>query len=156
APMVYDAGGVPSIGVYPRDFGEAPGGRRLRTRAGVLSAGEQGLPRWYGAAAHRILPPRRMAVVSGGVMRVLLVDDSESFLASTERFIQTRDDLELVGTARTGIEALDAVTRLGPDLVIVEAALTGMDGFRVARQLKSRGDAPLVLLVTFYPSVAAR
>ena len=95
-------------------------------------------------------------MISGGVMRVLLVDDSESFLASTRRFIQSRPDLELVGTARTGIEALDAARQLTPDLVIVEAALTGMDGFRVARQLKIRGDAPLVLLVTFYPSVAAR
>jgi len=95
-------------------------------------------------------------VVSRGVMRVLLVDDSESFLASTRRFIQSRPDLELVGTARTGIEAIDAAAQLKPDLVIVEAALTGMDGFRVARQLKIRGDAPLVLLVTFYPSVAAR
>ena len=89
-------------------------------------------------------------------MRVLLVDDSESFLASTRRFIQSREDLELVGTARTGNDALDAAALVKPDLVIVETALTGMDGFRVARQLKMRGDAPLVLLVTFYPSVAAR
>ncbi|HEX4824183.1 MAG TPA: response regulator transcription factor [Candidatus Polarisedimenticolaceae bacterium] len=89
-------------------------------------------------------------------MRVLLVDDSERFLESTKRWIQSRHDLELVGTASTGVEALDAVARLRPDLVIVEAALTGMDGFRVARQLKIKDASPLVLLVSFYPSVAAR
>jgi two-component system, response regulator, stage 0 sporulation protein A len=89
-------------------------------------------------------------------MSVLLVDGSESFLASALRWIQSRQDLELVGTARTGPQALDAVDRLKPDLVIVDAVLPGMDGFRIARTLKIRGDAPLVLLATFHASAAAR
>jgi len=87
---------------------------------------------------------------------VVVVDESEAFLASTLQWIDSRRDLRLVGTARDGPEALDAVLRLSPDLVIVEAVLPGIDGFRVARTLKSRANAPLVLLVTFHASATAR
>ena len=87
---------------------------------------------------------------------VLVVDESEAFLASTLQWIDSRRDLRLVGTARNGPEALAAVERLTPDLVIVEAVLPGIDGFRVARTLKARGSYPLVILVTFHASAAAR
>jgi len=87
---------------------------------------------------------------------VLVVDESEAFLASTLQWIDSRRDLRLVGTARNGPEALSAVERLAPDLVIVEAVLPGIDGFRIARTLKARATSPLVLLVTFHASAAAR
>jgi len=87
---------------------------------------------------------------------VLVVDESEAFLASTLQWIESRGDLRLVGTARNGPEALAAVERLTPDLVIVEAVLPGVDGFRIARTLKARASSPLVLLVTFHASAAAR
>ena len=89
-------------------------------------------------------------------MSVLLVDESETFLGSTLRWIQARPDVHLVGTARTGPEALAAIELLRPDVVIVEAVLPGMDGFRLARRLKMRVDAPLVVIVTFHASAAAR
>jgi len=89
-------------------------------------------------------------------LNVLVVDESDAFLASALPWIDSRPDLRLVGTARNGFDALDAVELLSPDLVIVEAVLAGIDGFRVARMLKTREDPPLVLLVTFHASAAAR
>jgi DNA-binding NarL/FixJ family response regulator len=89
-------------------------------------------------------------------INVLVVDESEAFLASMRRWIESCGDLRLVGVARDGHEALRAVELLRPDLVIVEAALSGMDGFRLACVLKERDDAPWVLLATFHASVAAR
>lgn len=87
--------------------------------------------------------------------RVLVVDEG-AVLASMVRWILARPDLDLVGTARNASEALEAVERLRPDLVILEAVLPGMDGFRLARALKSREEAPLVVLATFHASAAAR
>jgi len=89
-------------------------------------------------------------------LSVLVVDDSEAFLASTRHWIGSRHDLRLVGTARSGPSALDAAALLAPDLVIIEAVLPGIDGFRVARTLKARANAPLVLMVTFHANAAAR
>ena len=93
---------------------------------------------------------------SAARLDVLVVDESEAFLSSTLHWIASRPDLRLVGTAGNGADALAAVERLRPDLVIVEAVLAGVDGFRLARALKKREDAPLVLLVTFHASAAAR
>ena len=87
---------------------------------------------------------------------VLVVDESEAFLASTLHWIESRGDLRLVGTARSGQEALEAVARLSPDLVIVEAVLPGIDGFRLTRTMKAGANSPLVLMVTFHASAAAR
>ena len=87
---------------------------------------------------------------------VLVVDESEAFLASTRHWIASRRDLRLVGTARSGPSALEAAALLCPDLVIVEAVLPGIDGFHVTRALKARANAPLVVVVTFHASVAAR
>jgi DNA-binding NarL/FixJ family response regulator len=87
---------------------------------------------------------------------VLVVDESEAFLAGTRHWIESRRDVHLVGAARSASSALEAATNLNPDLVIVEAVLPGIDGFRLTRALKGRTNAPLVVIVTFHASAAAR
>jgi CheY-like chemotaxis protein len=99
---------------------------------------------------------RRKGVVSMSSLSVLVVDESEAFLAGTLHLIESRADLRLVGTARSGFSALQAAAELRPDLVIVEAVLPGIDGFRLTRALKARANAPLVIVVTFHASAAAR
>jgi|GEM_PF-569329 DNA-binding NarL/FixJ family response regulator len=89
-------------------------------------------------------------------LRVLIADESGAFLASTVRWIEARADLRLVGTARTSTDALEAVDRLRPDLVILEAVLHEIDGFQLARALKARKNPPLVVLVTFHANAAVR
>ena len=89
-------------------------------------------------------------------LHTLIADGSDAFLSGMIQWISSCPDLQLVGTARNGPEALDAVSRLAPDLVILEAGLPGIDGFRLTRTLKSRPGAPLVVLVTFHASAAAR
>lgn len=88
--------------------------------------------------------------------RVLVVDQSERFLASARHWIDSCTDLHLVGTARSGRAALRAAVELSLDLVIVEAVLPEIDGFRVTRLLKERANAPLVVIVTFHACAAAR
>ncbi len=88
-------------------------------------------------------------------LKTLIVDRSEAFLAGAARFIADRAELEVVGTAASGPEALEAVERLDPDLVVVEAVLPGLDGFRVVRALKARPRPPLAVLTTFLASGTA-
>src|SRR5262245_5666128 len=95
-------------------------------------------------------------MVSRKVTRVFVADQSGAFLASTVRWIEGRPDLRLVGTARTSTDALAAVDRLCPDLVILEAVLHEIDGFQLARALKARKNPPLVVLVTFHANAAVR
>jgi DNA-binding NarL/FixJ family response regulator len=95
-------------------------------------------------------------VATLGSLSVLVADESEAFLAVTRHWIESRRDVRLVGTARSGASALEAAAELRPDLVIVEATLPEIDGFRLTRALKARANGPLVVIVTFHASAAAR
>jgi CheY-like chemotaxis protein len=95
-------------------------------------------------------------VASPHPLRVLVVDESDAFRESVEEWIAGRADLRLAGTARGGLEALDAIDRARPDLVILDAILADIDGFRITPIIKKSPSAPLVVLVTFHASAAAR
>ena len=79
-------------------------------------------------------------------MRVLVVDDEQ--LAREELCYQLDQlgDIEIVGQAADGLEALAAVERHEPDLVFLDIQMPGLGGFEVARRLLERGDDPPALV----------
>ncbi|MBN8881462.1 DNA-binding response OmpR family regulator [Salana multivorans] len=78
--------------------------------------------------------------------RVLLVDDEEAIRASLAPFL-TRAGLE-VHTASDGEEALAAVARLRPELVVCDVLMPNLDGRSVVRRLREAGDWTPVILLT--------
>jgi two-component system chemotaxis response regulator CheB len=89
-------------------------------------------------------------------LTTLIVDGNEAFLRTASAWCANRPELEVVGTARSGKEALDAVDRLDPDLVVVDAVLPGFDGFGFVRELKARPGAPVVVVTMFLAGSPAR
>jgi len=84
-------------------------------------------------------------------MRVLVVDDEQ--LAREELCYQLDQlgDIEIVGQAADGIEALAAVERHEPDLVFLDIQMPGLGGFEVARRLLEKGDElPALVFVTAF------
>jgi DNA-binding NarL/FixJ family response regulator len=81
------------------------------------------------------------------VPRTLIVDDNELFLASAERLLSV-GGLEIVGTARTGLEAVRLAAELRPELVLVDVDLGGENGFDVAEELADLAPAPTVVLIS--------
>jgi two-component system LytT family response regulator/two-component system response regulator LytT len=79
-------------------------------------------------------------------MRVLVVDDEQ--LAREELCYQLDQlgDIEIVGQAADGLEALAAVERHEPDLVFLDIQMPGLGGFEVARRLLEKGDEPPALV----------
>ena len=90
------------------------------------------------------------------VIRVVLVDDSEGFLLGASSWIRSESSLVLVAATRSGEELLDLADRLEFDLVLMDAAMPGMNGFEATRRLKSRPCSPRVVMVTFHATEAAR
>ena len=87
----------------------------------------------------------------GGSLRVLVVDDEQ--LAREELCFQLNqtEDIEIVGQASNGPEALVASDELDPDVVFLDIQMPGLTGFEVARRLLERADdAPAVVFVTAY------
>jgi CheY-like chemotaxis protein len=80
-------------------------------------------------------------------VRVLTVDDQAVFRRIAEDVIAATDGFEAVGEADSGYEALEAVQRLAPDLVLLDVRMPGLDGIEVARRiLASRADVVVVLI----------
>ncbi len=86
-----------------------------------------------------------------GKIRVVLVDDQVLFVESLKTVLEFRaDDIEVVGTAHDGREALERVREVLPDLVLMDVRMPGMDGVEAARLLHA--EFPLikvVMLTTF-------
>jgi len=98
----------------------------------------------------------RETLAQPNAIRTLLVDDSVEFLTGASLWILERTDLVVVGKVRGGLRAIEAVGKLHPDLVIMDCVLPELDGFRVARMIKSRPNPPPVIIATFATSQAAR
>jgi two-component system, NarL family, nitrate/nitrite response regulator NarL len=84
-------------------------------------------------------------------LRGLLVDDSETFIASARRLLESQG-MEIVGTARSGAEALELAAALSPDLALVDVELGEEDGVALAEELRSRSPALRVVLISTYSS----
>jgi DNA-binding NarL/FixJ family response regulator len=95
-------------------------------------------------------------VGSDKVIRLLLVDDNAEFLRVAADFLSTDPWVDVVGQARSGRDALRSVVHLDPDLVIMDLAMSGMDGFEATRHIKSQPDAPYVIILTLYGSAEYR
>ncbi|MBI2200612.1 MAG: response regulator [Armatimonadetes bacterium] len=63
-------------------------------------------------------------------IRVLLVDDNLSFRQRMGRLLGLQPDLEVAGEAADGLEAIERVRALSPDVVLIDFRMSGLDGRR--------------------------
>ncbi len=68
-------------------------------------------------------------------MRILLVDDDERFLGALEALLETLPGIEVAGRVSDGAEALGAVLRLRPDVVLIDLAMPRTDGLTATRAI---------------------
>ena len=68
-------------------------------------------------------------------IRVLLVDDQELFREGLETLLSVHADIQVVGQARNGREAVDVATRARPDVVLMDVRMPLLDGIRATRLL---------------------
>ena len=81
-------------------------------------------------------------------VRVLTVDDQARFRGVARDVIEATPGFDLVGEAESGEEALLAVDRLAPELVLLDVRLPGLDGIEVARRLTMSHPETLVVLIS--------
>ena len=82
--------------------------------------------------------------------RVLVVDDEPMVCAHLETILSASPDLEVVATARDGAEAVEAVSRHLPDVVLLDLRMPGVDGFAALEQILRRDPAPRVVVLTTF------
>ncbi|MFC7495068.1 MULTISPECIES: response regulator [unclassified Nocardioides] len=83
-------------------------------------------------------------------IRVLIVDDQELYRRAMASVVAATDGFTVVGTATTGEESLDVAVELGPDLVLMDVNLPGIDGVEATRRLTADPAGPVVFLLSTY------
>ncbi len=87
-----------------------------------------------------------MSASLGTLIRTVIVDDSRSYVAALSAVLADYPDFRLLGVARDGTEAVELVTRLRPDLVIMDAVMPGLDGVSATAQIMSVAPCAVVVM----------
>lgn len=84
------------------------------------------------------------------MIRVLVADDHPIVRSGIVALLESADDIEVVGTASTGLEAVELALQLAPDIVLMDLRMPGIDGDEAtARILEGRSDIRVVVLTTY-------
>ena len=84
--------------------------------------------------------------------RTLIVDDYPGVREGLRSLLSSHQDFDIVGEAGDGLEAIELVGELHPDLVLMDMSMPRMDGMTAVREIKKRWPKTLVMAFTIHKS----
>jgi DNA-binding NarL/FixJ family response regulator len=90
------------------------------------------------------------------MLKILIADESREFRKFIRRLSEAEWDLQFVGEVTNGHELLPQVRQLKPDVVLVDIALSGMEGLEGARRIKAELHNTKVVLLSVVDELALR
>ncbi len=84
------------------------------------------------------------------MIRVLLIDDEALVRAGLRMILESADDMTVVGEADDGAQAVDAVQRTTPDVVLMDIRMPLIDGLAATEAVRQLDDAPAVVILTTF------
>lgn len=85
-------------------------------------------------------------------MKVLIVDDSKLLRDRLKISLQEIDNLEIIGEATNGVEAMQFIQKKTPDFIILDIGMPKMNGLEVLKKMKEAGSESSVCIFTNYSS----
>lgn len=96
------------------------------------------------------LPQRPQPGEISAPIRLLLADDAPQVLHDLHKLLELTGLIEIVAEARNGQEAVRLAAELGPDAVLMDLEMPGMDGYTATHAIKSRLPAPRVVILSVH------
>ena len=84
--------------------------------------------------------------------RILIVDDRPALRGGLRSLLSSHQDFDIIGEAGDGLEAIDSVNRLHPDLVLMDITMPRMDGIAATREIKKKWPETKILVFTIHNS----
>ena len=85
---------------------------------------------------------------NSGAIRVVAIDDSALFLKSVRELLMEHKRVELVGCATGGLDGIELIKRVAPDLALIDLAMPGMNGLETTQQIQRKDGLPRVLMMS--------
>ncbi|MBB5892737.1 response regulator [Kutzneria kofuensis] len=83
------------------------------------------------------------------MIRVLLVDDQELMRMGFRMVLNAQEDLEVIGEAADGVDAVRLAEELRPDVVLMDVRMPRLDGVEATKQITEAGTAKVLVMTTF-------
>ncbi len=83
-------------------------------------------------------------------IKVLVAEDNNIIRLGIRRLLNKSQDIEVIGEARNGVEALALVGEIEPDILLLDVEMPLMNGIEVARTLKKSGRSTRILVLSAY------
>src|ERR687885_1832934 len=81
--------------------------------------------------------------------RVVLVEDSPVALEILQRLLNSSPDVDVVGTARDGVEGLEVINRTRPDVICTDLLMENMDGLELTKRVMAEDPRPILVISNF-------
>jgi len=87
-------------------------------------------------------------------LKTLIIDDEASARSRLRKLLNTHPEIEIIGEAGNGLEAVAGIERWRPDLIFLDVQMPGLNGFEVLQALPKQPPLPLVIFATAYDEYA--
>jgi DNA-binding NarL/FixJ family response regulator len=97
-------------------------------------------------AVRSAAPPRWVG--ESVIARVLIIDDDAAFAEALRSYLGTIPEMEVVGVAHGGAEAVEMALERAPDVLLVDALMPDVDGFEVIRRVRAHGSTAKAIVMS--------
>lgn len=91
-----------------------------------------------------------------GMITIIIVDDQPAVREGLRMRLALEEDMQILGEARDGSEALDIVTRLRPDIVLMDMIMPELDGLTATQALRLLAPESQVIILTIHDDETSR